>query len=72
MRKNKFTTETEEEINEIVIKNFLKSKDISYNKLGDHIEKVVGADEDDGPAGDNSPVKNGAGSAGDASPVKTT
>ena len=70
MRKNKFTPETEEEINEIVIKNFLASKSISYNKLGDHVDKVVGDDENDGP-GAESPLKNGASNAGDASPLKT-
>ena len=69
MRKNKFTPETEEEINEIVIKNFLSSKNISYNKLGDHVDKVVG-DEPDG-TGAESAVKNGASNAGDASPLKT-
>ena len=35
VRKNAFAPETEEEINEIVTKNFLKSQNISYNKLGE-------------------------------------
>ena len=65
--KNLFTPETEEEINEIVTKNFLRSQDISYNKLGDHIEKVVGDADEVAP--DASPAKNGA-SAADNSPAK--
>lgn len=35
VRKNLFSPETEEEINEIVTKNFLRSQNISYHKLGD-------------------------------------
>jgi hypothetical protein len=42
VKKNGFTPETEEEINEIVTKNFLKSQNISYNRLGDNVGRVVG------------------------------
>lgn len=35
MRNNHFTEETENEINEIVTRNYLKNKNISYQKLGD-------------------------------------
>jgi len=36
MRNNHFTEETENEINEIVTRNYLKNKNISYQKLGDY------------------------------------
>ena len=42
VKRNGFTPDTEEEINEIVTKNFLKSQNISYNRLGDNVGRVVG------------------------------
>jgi len=36
VRNNQFTKDTEDEINEIVTRNYLKSKKITYQKLGDY------------------------------------
>lgn len=36
VRNNQLTEETEEEINEIITKNFLASKNIPYKKLGEY------------------------------------
>ena len=36
MRNNQLTEETEEEINEIITKNYLASKNIPYKKLGEY------------------------------------
>ena len=71
MTKNLFTPETEEEINEMVTKNFLKSKNISYHKLGDHMEKVVGAEEDgQAPGGRSETATNASPLKQGESPVK--
>ena len=46
VKRNGFTGDTEEEINEIVTKNFLKSQNIRYNRLGDNVGRVVGTEEE--------------------------
>lgn len=46
VKKNGFTPETEEEINELVTKNFLKSQNIRYNRLGDNVGRVVGTGDE--------------------------
>lgn len=38
VRNNKLTEDTEEEINEIITKNYLALKNIPYKKLGAHIQ----------------------------------
>ena len=47
VKRNGFTPGTEDEINEIVTKNFLKSQNISYNRLGDNVGRVVGTGEEE-------------------------
>lgn len=47
MRKNQLTPETEEEINEIVTKNFLQSKKITYTKITDYVGKVQGTQDEE-------------------------
>jgi hypothetical protein len=46
VRNNHFTPETEAEINEIVLKNHLKMKNITFTKLGDYQGKVQGTEDD--------------------------
>ena len=46
VKKNNFTPETEEEIKEIVTKNFLKSQNIRYNRIGDNVGRVVGTEDE--------------------------
>lgn len=46
VKRNGFSAETEEEINEIVTKNFLKSQNIRYNRLGDNVGRVVGTEDE--------------------------
>ena len=47
VKKNGFTAETEEEIGELVTKNFLKSQKISYKRLGNNVGRVVGTGEEE-------------------------
>ena len=44
--KNGFTADTESEIKEIVTKNFLKSQNIRYTRLGDNVGRVVGTEDE--------------------------
>ena len=46
VKNNGFTPETIDEINEIVTKNFLKSQNIRYNRLGDNVGRVVGTEDE--------------------------
>lgn len=46
VKKNKFTPETEEEIGEIVTKNFLKGQGIRYNRIGENVGQVVGTEDE--------------------------
>eukprot|EP00352_Strombidinopsis_acuminata_P002653 CAMPEP_0176404754 /NCGR_PEP_ID=MMETSP0126-20121128/51132_1 /TAXON_ID=141414 ORGANISM="Strombidinopsis acuminatum, Strain SPMC142" /NCGR_SAMPLE_ID=MMETSP0126 /ASSEMBLY_ACC=CAM_ASM_000229 /LENGTH=200 /DNA_ID=CAMNT_0017783763 /DNA_START=934 /DNA_END=1536 /DNA_ORIENTATION=+ len=48
VRKNQFQPETEAEINEIVTRNYLKSKNIPYKKIGPQLKsKVIGGPDED-------------------------
>ena len=55
VRKNKLEKATVDEINEIVTKNYLSSKNITYNKLGALLGKVEDVD------GQGKPVNSKAG-----------
>lgn len=61
VRNNQLTEETEEEINEIITKNYLKSKDIPYKKLGEYAGglKTTENDEAQSPGTAKSPNKVG-------------
>lgn len=47
VKKNGFTAATEDEIKEIVTKNFLKSQNIRYNRLGDNVGRVIGTGDEE-------------------------
>jgi len=47
VRQNKFTKDTEDEINEMVTKNFLKSQNITYRRMLDNVQ-VMGTEEEEG------------------------
>lgn len=53
VKKNGFTLETEEEIAELVTKNFLKSQNIRYQRIGDDVGRVVATEEENA----NQPAK---------------
>ena len=59
VKKNGFTEATEEEIGELVTKNFLKSQKISYKRLGNNVGRVVGTGEEEnaGRVSHSSPSK---------------
>ena len=46
VKKNGFTPETEEEIGELVTKNFLKSQNIAYHRIGEDVGKIVATEEE--------------------------
>jgi len=46
VKKNHFTPDTEEEISEMVTKNFLKGQGIRYQRIGDNVGRVIGAEEE--------------------------
>ena len=46
VQRNGFSPSTEEEIKEIVTKNFLKGQNIRYNRLGDNVGRVVGTEDE--------------------------
>ena len=46
VKKNGFTDDTEEEIAELVTKNFLKSQNIRYQRIGDDVGRVVATEEE--------------------------
>ena len=74
VRNNQLTEDTEEEINEIITKNYLASKNIPYKKLGEYAAGTApGAkatdkkdDAKDAGAKDAGSAKKDAGAAGDA------
>ena len=47
VKRNGFSPNTEEEVKEIVMKNFLKSQNIRYTRLGANVGRVVGTNEED-------------------------
>lgn len=47
VKRNRFTPETEEEIAEIVTKNFLKGQGIRYQRIGDNVGRVVGTEDEE-------------------------
>jgi Ran GTPase-activating protein (RanGAP) involved in mRNA processing and transport len=65
VRNNNLTEETEEEINEIITKNYLASKKIPYKKLGEYAGAPEGQPEEAASPGGKSPEK-----AEDGSPTK--
>ena len=46
VKRNGFTKDSEEEIGEIITKNFLRSQNISYNRLGDNVGRVIGTEDE--------------------------
>lgn len=76
VRNNQLTEETEEEINEIITKNYLASKNIPYKKLGEYAagtnapktQEKKEDTKDDKPKDSGSPKKEAAEDAGVASP----
>ena len=46
VKRNGFTGETEEEIQEMVTKNFLKGQGIRYQRVGDNVGRVIGTEEE--------------------------
>lgn len=49
VRNNQLSDETEEEINEIITKNFLASKNIPFKKLGEYADKGGAAAKEEAP-----------------------
>lgn len=60
VRNNQLSDETEEEINEIITKNFLASKNIPFKKLGEYAEGKGGNSQgkEDAPKDDGAKDKN--------------
>jgi hypothetical protein len=48
VRSNELAADTVEEINEIVMKNYLKQQKITYNKIGNMAGKVVRTVKEEG------------------------
>jgi hypothetical protein len=49
VRNNQLSDETEEEINEIITKNFLASKNIPFKKLGEYADKGGAGGKEEAP-----------------------
>jgi hypothetical protein len=74
VRDNNLTEETKEEINEIITKNYLASKNIPFKKLGEYASAAAGdAPKDGGESpGAKSLAKEGEGATEAGSPTKTS
>ena len=59
VRNNQLTEETEEEINEIITKNYLQSKNIPFKKLGEYAGGIKATENDEqySPGTNKSPEK---------------